>query len=238
MLWSENIRPLTIMSAVCTLLAVSLTVTFADRVLLTIPAPQLLYNALASFRASGRLFWPVYYLVTLAAVVGIVGTISHKPTRWVVLTLALLIQYFDGLAIRESVANEARMVHSDPLESAQWAALSRNYKHLVVLPAFQCGKEKTPGGPDAWRDFAHLAAQSGMTLNSVYVARMLPQTRALDCSTVPSELLKNGLNADTVYVVSDSMLLRVVRTPRELCRRLDGFNVCAYDRLRVTIGSS
>lgn len=230
-LWSKSVRPLTIASIVFTLLAISLKVTFADKVLFTVTVPKFLFNLLSAFRASGRLFWPVHYLLILAAIAGTMLTISSRMARRLVLVSALLLQYFDLLPLRDGVSARAQELHPGYLIAPDWAMLSRHHKHFVILPALQCGQETTPGGLNAWPSFARLVARSRLTLNSAYLARITPQAHMLDCVTIPQAVMQDGMRPDTAYVVGDALAIQlsVARNDSHFCRRVDGFNLCTHD---------
>jgi hypothetical protein len=232
--WSEPVRPLAAVSVVLILLAISTKVTFANVVLLTVPLPKFVFNLLASFRASARLFWPVHYLLILAAIAGTAMTISSRTARRLLLASALLLQYFDLLPLRNGISAKAREVHGRVLPSNDWAQLAGAHKHLIILPALQCGPDATPGGLDEWPAFARLVARNGMTLNSVYVARISPKTLAVDCVRTPEQMLRDGLQKDTAYILSDRLALAVLDQKPLLhyCRRVDGFNLCTYDPSR------
>jgi hypothetical protein len=230
-LWSPSIRPLTIVCIICTLLAVSLKVTFANHVLFTIPAPKTVFDLLSIFRGSGRLFWPVYYLLVLAGIVGIFLTVPSVIAKRFILASALLVQYFDLLAVRQEVAMAALAHHAHLLIAPDWNRLTRVHLHLVVLPAIQCEPETSPGGFEVWPEFATLAARSGMTLNSVYAARIPSETLKLDCTALPEQVVRNGLRPDTAYVLNDAVALDVLnkRLGDHYCRRVNGFNLCTHD---------
>src|SRR5262249_50080728 len=54
-------------AVVCTVLAASDRITFGTHTLLVVHWPARLAHMLDGLRASGRLFWPAYYLIVLAA---------------------------------------------------------------------------------------------------------------------------------------------------------------------------
>ncbi len=233
-LWSVSIRPLTVVCIICTLLAVSLKVTFTDHVLFTIPAPKFVFDLLSAFRSSGRLFWPVHYLLILAGIVGIVMTVPSALARRLVLAFALLVQLCDVQAVRGGVAAAAQAPHVHHLVARDWNQLTRSHRHLVILPSIQCDPVESPGGFALWPEFAILAAKSGMTLNSVYAARIPSAVLKLDCSDLPEQMLRDGLRSDTAYVLDDTLALEVLgRPPHDhYCRRIDGFNLCTRDPAR------
>jgi hypothetical protein len=233
-LWSIATRPLVIASILLSLLAISLKVTIADQVLFTIPAPKFIFHLLAAFRSSGRLFWPVNYLLVLGAIVGVVTTIPSRFARHLILASALLLQYFDLLPLRDGIAAAAQKPHINELVSSDWTELPKHYRHLVILPAMQCEPDQSPGGLIVWANFARLAARGDMTLNSAYLGRVPPQTHILDCAVLPQNLMRDGLRSDTAYVLSDALAATVSNLPHfsHYCRRVDGFNLCTYNSVR------
>ncbi|GGF48420.1 hypothetical protein GCM10011611_63540 [Aliidongia dinghuensis] len=234
-LWSPALRPLFLISALCTLLALSVKITAGTIVVWTIPVPDKVFHALASFRASGRLFWPAHYAIILAAIG--VTTVAVR-SRWALrlcLGLALIIQVVDLMPLRHSVHAAAKVTYSNPLTAPDWGELSKNHRHIVVLPAWQCGLAGTPGGSGGWYWFARLAARSGLTENSFYPARISPAAEDLYCSKMPDDLLHQGFKRDTAYVLDDDLAVRVATRPgnEHYCRRVDGFNLCTHDPQRA-----
>jgi hypothetical protein len=185
-------------------------------------------------RTSGRIFRPIPYLLILAAIVRVVIAIRSRTWQRVVLAVALLLQYGDVLPIRNGVAAAAEEPHPDPLKSADWNLLLRDHRHFVILPALQCGLDASLTGFKAWPYLARLVARSDLTLNSTYLGRISPQTLAMDCTTLPDNVLRRGLQADTAYVLDDEFASKVIERPGLLhyCRRVDGFNLCTYDPQR------
>ncbi|HLY06404.1 MAG TPA: DUF6311 domain-containing protein [Rhizomicrobium sp.] len=225
-LWSPLLRPLLIISTICTFLALSVEVCFGNRVLFTVPVPRPLFHLLAAFRGCGRLFWPAYYLIFVAAIAGICATIKGQWSKRALLAFALVLQYFDVSSIRGGVAATARKTYPIQLVSPVWRSLPAGYKHLVILPALQCGG--TPAPLAVWPEFAHIAARDGMTLNSVYVARVSEKMRLEDCVRAPSDLIRVGFHTDSVYVLSDELTAQMRSNANFAgdCRSVDGFNLC------------
>ena len=69
---------LLVMLALLTLFAASNVLCFDDHELLTIPLPQFVLSLCGIFRASSRLFWPVYYTAMLGGLVWL----QRAPGRW------------------------------------------------------------------------------------------------------------------------------------------------------------
>lgn len=92
--WGKKHLPLALVCAVLGLFAVSNVVTANSRILFTLPLPAPVLALCDVFRAGGRMFWPVWYLLALAAIV----VLAALPrSRWASLALCavLAVQLFD-----------------------------------------------------------------------------------------------------------------------------------------------
>lgn len=230
-LWSPAVRPLLLLSAICTLLALSTTISLGQRILITMPVPSWIFHALAIFRASGRFFWPVHYLLLLGVIVGATTAFCAPWSRRAVFAVTLLVQYIDSIPIRDGLNAHARITHLNPLMAREWETIGKLHKHLIILPAWQCGLDRTPGGGASWPWFARLAARSGMTLNSVHSARPSSASKSFNCTKLPKQLLSRGPEKDSAYILDDRLALSLVShySSTHFCRRIDGFNLCTFD---------
>lgn len=79
------------------LFAISNVITFNDKILLEFPLPRSLLYLCNIFRASSRLFWPVFYLIFIYALYEIWGWTHffQKERVYFVLTLLIIIQLVD-----------------------------------------------------------------------------------------------------------------------------------------------
>lgn len=211
------------------LLALSTLATAGSMVLYHVVAPEPAATLLRAFRASGRLFWPGYYLL----VIGIIAaTVRAFPGRWLYLVLGatLLLQYADTSSFRHAIHAQwksSRMpaVSSDPA----WRELGGTQTHLVVMPAWQCSSEATPGGVDGFAAFGQLALEKHMTINSFYAGRYSRRQIAFFCQDQLDMIVKDGLQDDTAYVFSKAMLATVVAIDKRnnYCRFVDGTILCS-----------
>ena len=189
---------------VSTALALSLRAVAGDVVIYDIPAPPWVINALSIFRASGRLFWPAYYLIVIGAITAASDAFEF---RWlgVVLLVAFAIQIVDLRVAFEGVADAHRKASSAVFtDKAEWQSLGRTHRHLVTLPAWQCDTNATPGGADGFWIFGKLAVQQHMTVNSFYAARTSPREMEYFCKNLPAQIARDGFDFDTAYVFANA----------------------------------
>lgn len=108
--------------AFSTVFAVSNTVCAFSYTLFTIPLPDAILSICSAFRASGRLFWSVNYMLVLAAVLGVFALAKRRPRLGMAaLVLLLLVQAVDLspalLAKHQSIAERVEYVSAAETDS-------------------------------------------------------------------------------------------------------------------------
>ena len=214
--------------AVSLFLALSLKATVGSIILYDIPAPDFVLDALGSFRASGRLFWPAFYLI-VCCIIGASYAAFGTGVRTALL-LALLVQMFDlrpmHIGVRDNLARASSATFiDDPI----WQEVGRRHRHLIVVPAWQCSKDSkdTPGGFPGYWIFGKLAADHGMTINSFYAGRYTPKQLEYFCETQPANIARDGLGPDAAYVFNPAAPLLSTQIRGHFCRGLNGVVLCS-----------
>jgi hypothetical protein len=214
-------------SLLLTLLAASTLITIGPYILLDIQLPARITQTLAIFRASGRLFWPVGYLIMLSA---IYLTWQNYGKRWAtaLLATAIIVQFADLAPLRKMLWLRIEHQGSSPLISATWKELGPTVSKLLVMPPWQCAAQETPGGVDSFTIFGALAAAQGLKTNAIYGSRFSPNAEDLYCRGMVDSVLHGKFETDAAYVVSDSIAKDLVTawSSRINCERVDGFNLC------------
>ncbi len=186
--------PLVAVGLLFWLLALSNVVTFGEQRLFTIPLSDALHRALSIFRASGRLGWPAFYLINLAALMLV---LRHLPPRTalVVLTAALALQVADQrdkhLEFRGLI--QTRMAWQTPLQSPQWAAQAQRAKALVLVPPL-------PDMTLAYIPFAHLAARYHLATNAANISHVGTSGVGSYGATVLNALQNQQYDPQTLYI--------------------------------------
>ena len=199
--------PLCAVCAVLTLFAVSHVVTANGVTLCTLPLPASLIHLFSVFRSGGRLFWPVYYLLMLAAFVGL----CRLPGCGFSVCLALLVQLADlspAFLQRQQAMRQAQQqdVFPSALQSDFWEAAAGNYTHLFSVQGLQ----------DDALHLALYAAENGMTTNDPFAARCDEKALEAQRETVLEELSAGRLRQDTLYLVEEEgAFLQAVETVQE-----------------------
>jgi hypothetical protein len=187
--------------------------------------PSDLTKFLSMFRASGRMFWPLYYV---AIFLGIYLIIQRFPKR---LALALIafcffIQIVDTsagwLPLRRDLDNASSKAIESPLTSQFWGDAAKRYKKLAHIPAKNNMYE--------WRVFARYAAQNKLATNSVFLSRV-DEGRLKQANMSYMHAINSGMyDPDTLYIFESGLVFPVLaklKSSSDLFMQIDGFNVLA-----------
>jgi hypothetical protein len=177
------------------------------------PIPSLLEQLLSVVRTSGRLIWPVTYLLVCVIIVAA----SRNLPRYIataVLVLAFSFQVHDA---RDAIAitRESFNRGSAPefLISPLWNTLGNKYsKVAIVLP--NDSPILYPTNPDwwvpdysyLWRDVGLFAVRYKMQLNAFYFSRAPTKQLESDSKILKASIMEQSLDLDTLYVFIDSAL--------------------------------
>jgi hypothetical protein len=216
--------PLTFVAVLCALYALSPRVTVGDSVLVDWTSPMI--DRIAFFRASGRFFWPMTYLLLTASIAAIVSRLRITVAAALLLG-AVTLQLFDqqDAHAERRATSRSEAFHTWPrqLRSPLWHEVLPHYKHLLLVPASQCG-----GAPLEHEELAYLAGLHGLTINSGLGARWDESARRRYCGSLDVELAGGQLRDDALYVVS--------RAHEERLRSQDAAVACgAIDVARVCV---
>ena len=179
--------------AVLTAFAVSNVITANGVTLATLPLPASFIKLFSVFRSGGRLFWPVYYLLTLAAFAGL----ARLPRGAVWVTLFAAVQLWDvspALFQRHDAMQAAQVTDAFPseLDSDFWQSAAQ-YRHIESVQGMQA-------------DSLHLAlwaADNGMTTNDPFAARYDETALAAERQTALDALDAGTPQNDTLYLFED-----------------------------------
>lgn len=156
--------PLFILALAFTLYAISNRVYFAHHLILSWDYPSFFYHVLGRFRASGRFFWPVGYLIVLVAIL----MISRKHKPWLVtmgLSLVFLVQIYDVRPWREMIYNKTAAGFAD----SAWEEIFDQQKKISVFPPSGCTLDANSHYSNS--QISLQAAYRGIEINSFAEAR-------------------------------------------------------------------
>ncbi|MGA2903594.1 MAG: DUF6311 domain-containing protein, partial [Candidatus Korobacteraceae bacterium] len=220
--------PLGLCCLLLTLLALSTKVTLGSTTVIDLDPSGKLSPYFAPLRASGRLFWAPYYAI-LAAILAAPFLLFRKAWANSLIAAMLVLQFADTSALRRWVHTTISEEHPSPLKSPIWSQLGSQHQNLIVLPAWQCEKNASPGGPEGYRIFGFLAVQQKMRTNSYQSARYTGVAQDFHCSQSIAELSQQPLSPDSAYVVMPDVAAAIAQGPSGpgKCHDLDHFILCS-----------
>lgn len=191
----------------------------------TYPLPAVVINVANIFRASGRMFWPVYYAVILA-IIFLVVRANRPRAATCLLTIALLLQVADThsgwSSVRKQLMVEPASEWATPFADPFWKSAASHYRKVRWIVPQNLSPE--------WMHVAAFAGKYGLSTDAVYLGRMdLNQWRQADRKA--SKAFATGqYEADSLYLLDDRALLQAVptvNTQTDLFAKIDGFTVLA-----------
>lgn len=225
-----------VFGTICTALALSNVVSFGAQQVLTLNLPEQVLKYLSMFRASGRLFYPVYYLVVIYVFVNFEAIARRNFSRTpVIIFLAILVslQAFDQMAPIEARSPEKRegvgtKGYDSPLKSGFWRGLMEGNDHIVLLDSTWANIIP------AYQPFWALASYTKATVNTGYYARYDGRRINEFMTKGYSQLSSGVLEEKTVYVLLDrNDISRALRgkmlNPDVMIAEVDG-RVVAWNR--------
>ena len=189
------------------------------------PLPKILERLASIFRASGRMFWPVFYAIVVLLVFFVVRGYRTR-TAMGLLALALVVQVVDTriawAGLRVTKMQQPTSAWSSPMHDPFWNSAAAHYKNIrAMIPKNQ---------PDQWQAIADFAATHGLQTDAVYMGRMSPSVLERTQLDAQRRLATGEYEADSLYIIDDEALdaaIHSVRSDTDLLTRVDDFVVLA-----------
>jgi hypothetical protein len=214
--------------ACLSLLALSNVVTLGSHTLFQLPLPSALNRPINVFRCSGRMFWPVYYALVMAAVRGMLRW--PIPVMKVMLSCVVLLQMADMWPdlqfAQHAMAVRLASYRFPALESPFWSLARQRYANLYVIPG-QYENEEYIG-------YEYLATRYRFDIDTAFYAR-LPSARRQQGRLLRHEAFWGGeLDPHGLYLIQAGAkqklsLTQAMLNPTTGIGLIDGFTVVAPD---------
>jgi len=191
----EKEKVLPILGIVLSFLLFSLspTITFNQYKLFTYPVLPPAEYLWSIFRSTGRMTWPIVYIIITFCIWRAITQFSVKKTI-VLLSVFLLIQWVDLKPWFVSKGNryKTKITWQTELPSPIWDNLAKEYMHIFFM-----------GNYAKLYSFLDLAGIYKITVNDAYLARTNPQMINDNKQKEAEYLINNGPKDDTVYIFQD-----------------------------------
>ncbi len=180
------------------------------------PVPAVFHQ----LRASGRLFWPVAYLLAVGAVATIARVVP-RPLAYPLLIAGAALQVADARDLRRTMARDLRARAVPVVEQALLDGLVSRHAGLTLLPTFGCGAHAL--APE-FMPLLLAASRLRVAANTMYVARFaeLPACAVADAAGAPLRPGELRVFLDPQTQAGPAMVPDGAR----LCRALATMSVC------------
>lgn len=193
--------PLYILLFLFTLFAISHVVTINDKTLFTVPVPKILIRLGDIFRASARIFWPVYYVIIFYIIIRIAKSSMKPLLKTGILSFALLLQLYDT----QLLFTYRKLTHGTykpPVDIKSWQTLISRFDEVVMYPPF----ETTNLEHMDYQYFCYIAGQQSKPITTGYVARVDNKAVKEYKDSLAGMLEEGRLSPRSLYIVTPANL--------------------------------
>lgn len=183
------------------------------------PVPDSVTGAL---RSSGRMFWPVFYVILLATPLLAIRSVGRRAYSW--MACAVCVQIIDtsaGWTFTEKMNREASTVWASPMKNLFWTEAANRYESVAWL--------MPENHSTHWQDIAYYAGLHRMGTNAVYLARVDEDALQRAKSEAEQVLTSGQFDKTTLYILDDpsAQIASDALGPTDMLAAVDGFNVLA-----------
>jgi hypothetical protein len=199
---NDKMAPLLAACAVLFLFALSNKIGIGARTF-EIWIPEILVQAGNIMRASGRFFWPIYYLILLYALNLIIKNYEKKIVFWLIFTFAAA-QVYDTrpgwLAFQDNF-NLAGTEWKNTLNRDDIIQMAKRYEKIRALPVENARKD--------WDKISYLALKSGLPTDVAYLARANGVVIKRAANAAKSSIEDGLLDRSALYFLTEEYAVRV-----------------------------
>jgi len=192
-----------------------------------IPMPELITQLLGIIRCSGRMAWPLTYLLLYCLLAILIKAFNPKLTGFFLL-IALTLQIADTSAgwikIRDEIRDKNIVSHKLLTTDPFWNLAAKQYPNLKVAPTLDKQWQ------ERWEHLAKIAALNHQNTNAVYLARINDSAVELTNRKFWSDLIGSKFDGHSIYIVDDAYPLPIMvhmNLEKDLLTQVDNFKIYA-----------
>jgi hypothetical protein len=201
------------------LVAFTYQIFIGDFLIANFTVPESINNLLAVVRTSGRMLWPITYLL-----IGFLIVLTSRNFQRVyasgLIVLVLCVQVYESVgAVGITKSMFTRSGPSEILVSPMWDTLGEKYENIaIVLPndnpiLYPTNPDfAAPEGSFLWREIGVFAVKHHMKLNSFYFSREPTTQNGSEAKVLSATVNTGGYRKDTLYVFIDSNLWEIAKS--------------------------
>lgn len=209
--------------------ALSPQVHLVGHVLVEYHIPSLVEKVWSIFRASARLAWPLYYMVSVAAIYVIIRKWRKREiTISILLVVCVLIQVVDVLGSRRTIdrTQQFSQIHlaeyTSPLDSGYWMKLAENKSHLIYMGSLR---------DQTFTTLSQYAVDNHLTINTGYFARSPAEKIQSTIGEAEEDLINERSDTNTIYITKE---YERVRRLQDANKSINVYHIDGYYVLKST----
>lgn len=205
-----------IVCLVLTLLALSNKVYAGHHLIFSVKAPGILEQ----FRATGRFFWPVTYLLIIG---GTVLLVRYLPRRAAIAIMALvtLLQFAETQDMRRWMRHTILTPDTWVLDTGHLRPLLAKHTELSIWPKFNCGANHLA---PPFLQLGQLASEVALPVDTMYVGRL---TAPVDCKVPTSPIVVPAGELLVFLPESPPAMELLVEDWQSICRKIGVLVACS-----------
>lgn len=187
--------------------------------------PESLARVASLLRASGRMFWPVYYAILFCVFTVICKSYSKKKSC-IIIGFFLIMQLIDTsagwLQRRQRVSDIATAAPISVFENPFWSEAAKKYTSVIRVPP-----QNTATG---WEMEALYASRYRLKTNAANFSRFDVSKLFASGALIQEEIKSGSYNPSQLYFIEDSQVIPVLahlNEKRDLLALIDGFVILA-----------
>lgn len=220
-----------------TLFALTNHVTVGPYTVIKFNLPDVVLSVITTWRASGRMIWPVFYLLVFT-IIYIITRGYGKKTATMLLLIAVFVQVADLSAgykhARKKLMQPPQSTASTSLTLPFWQIASTQYKNVRYIPT------RHHHLPMWWEEIDKViyAATHNMSTDITYVGRM-DTIKMKNAIVMSKKILETGVyHQDSLYFINPMYALSAfnsINAETDLMVKIDGYYVVApgWKKLKV-----
>jgi hypothetical protein len=200
------------------LIAFTYQIFIGDFLVANFTVPESIINLLSVVRTSGRMLWPVTYMLIALVIVLISRNFGREIASGFII-LVIFFQVFESVgAVGVTKSMFTRSGPTEVLVSPLWDILGEKYQNIaIVLP--NDGPILYPTNPDfaapegsfLWREIGVFAVKHHMQLNSFYFSREPISQNEFEARLLRTTVNTGEYRKDTLYVFIDSNMWEIAK---------------------------
>jgi hypothetical protein len=176
---------------------------------------------LDQLRASGRFFWPVYYLLIFVLLTFLIRKLPGKAIM-PLLVVCLLVQVMELKTQRPE--NYDQQVYQNYLSDQNWIKIVPHFEMIIPMPPY----EWSLANELDYKNFSYLAASHEKQVATGYVARYSNDSVKEQRIRIGNELRVGEPDPNALYVFTDRSIVKYLSKLKEFlrCHRLNDYFAC------------